>query len=251
MSVVVYVIQDELDQDRTQDVSKYFPSDKYIIIIPNIHYNKDKTSNDFEAHFEGYQVGWCLLDAKENYPKHSTIIIKDTSITNSSQKIIDRIINYYHNHYEEYDIGYLSKWEDKCHLHAEKQSIEGTNSYSAKTSSPYGLQSIIVTPNGRELLIGSKPMKNGKYFRPEESLSLSLNRSIHDGNIDALCVVPNLFSFDLRFATQNNDFLKTNECQIIDPNIHTSTSTLNQYIIILIIIILFVFIVWAAIKVSP
>jgi hypothetical protein len=258
-SIHIYLIQEDPSEDLRKQVAKYFSSTHYNVHVPNIEYNpltvddveKGSTSRKSEAHYEAYQIGWCLLDAKERYPTSSVIIIKDTSLLVSSQEVLDNVLNYYLSQENSYHIGYLCKWEDKCHLHAKKQNIPDTPNYIAKTKSPYGLQSVIITPSGRDILIGQTPMKNGKYFKPEECLSFSLNREIHTGNLEALCVVPNLFAFDLRLARRDEDFLKANECEPIDVKLYSKSSSINQYIVILIIIILLIFIIWAAIKVSP
>jgi hypothetical protein len=251
-SIVVYIVQDNPRLDRRTVVKSFFRSDIYTVVLPSIDYNPQKESvRSVEAHYEAYQMGWCLLDAKEQYPSHSILFIKDSCLCTASQEAIDDIVLHYHQRRDDFDVGYLCKWEDKCHLHSQKESLKDMDAYIAKTVSPHGLQALLITPSGRDILIGQKPMKNGYFFKPEMSLSLHLNREIVDGNVDALCVVPNLFAYDLRLVQTNDDFLKANECEVVPSDLYRQGSYINQYIIILIIIILLIFIIWAAIKVSP
>jgi hypothetical protein len=258
--IQIYLIQEDHSNDRREKIAHTLSSNnRYNLHIPNIEYNpisvhsidKGSTSKKSESHYEAYQIGWCLLDSKEKYPSDSTVIIKDTSLLMASEETLDNVLDYYLERQEQYHIGYLCRWEDKCHLHAMKRNISESEYYVSKTISPYGLQAFVVTPHGRDILIGQTPMKNGKYFKPEECLSMSLNRQIQNKNIDAMCVVPNLFTFDLRLARRDEDYLKVNECEPIDSSLYVQSSSINQYIVILIIIILLIFIIWATIKVSP
>lgn len=252
ITVVVYILQDGIE-DRRAEMKTFFKETedlKYKIILPEIHYqSKHNSIHPKEAHKEAYHVGWCLLDAKENYPDQNIIILKDTCLCNASQETLQTILQKYIEQSSEFHLGYLCRWEDKCHFHSDKKPITG--GYIAKTVSPNGLQALMVTPEGREILVGAKPMKNGHFFKPETSLNDHLNREIYNGNIEAICVVPNLFSYDIRQAQSNEDFVKVNECESVPSGLYSKGSSINQYIILLIIIILLIFIIWAAIKVSP
>lgn len=244
--VIVYIIRDEHHEDHRSKVKSIFHSDHFIIEMPEIPLNEDLGSERREA----YQVGWSLSDAKEKYKNYPVLILKDSSLCVADKfTVYDVIFSSLKS--GKFHVFYLCKWNDKCHLYSRKQKVKGSNSHIVKTQSPYGIQALLFTPEGRDVIIGSKPMKNGEFFRARNSLSKSLNKNIAKGYIDAFCVVPNLIAYDIGLASDDKDFLKLNECAPILRFNSETNGAVNVYIAVIIIFILLVIIIWAAIVVYP
>jgi hypothetical protein len=246
-SVVVYIIRDEHHQDRRMRLRSLFSSDIFRVIVPNIPFtDEDSTKEKREA----YQVGWCLSDAKESFPKNPVIVVKDSSLCVADSETVSGVISSCLS-VGDFHICYLCKWSDKCHLYSHRKEVSHTKNSIAKTQSPHGVQALLFTPEGRDLVLGIKPMKDGEFFRARGSLSKSLNHHIVRGHINAFCVVPNLVAFDISLATDDEDFLKVNECEPVNYPIVDGGNGVNVYIAIIIIVILFIVLVWAAIAASP
>lgn len=247
--VVVYLIRDGHHSDQRDKLRSLFKSEHFILIVPNIPLEENRHYHSNEA----YQIGWCLSDCRENYKENSCIILKDSCKCVAKKKFIYEIVYGALNNDKSFDVCYLSKYMDKCHLYSNRRKIVKTPFGLAKTSSPHGAEALLFTRNGRDVILGIKPMKNGEFFKPRETFEKSLHYNISKGYVDAFCVFPNLFFFDISLSTSNQDYIKVNECEDIQNSLTTKnkTCTINIYVATIIIIILFILIVWAAICVSP
>lgn len=249
--IVVYVIRDVHHEDRRSKLVGLFKDDDFHVIIPDIGYDVTETPDNVYNRHEAYQVGWCLADAKENYPTQPVLIIKDSSLCVADPDTISEVVYSSLNAGGNFHICYLGRWNDKCHLHSKRKKIRGTMSHVAKTQSPHGVQALLFSVMGRDVVLGLKPMKNGKFFKARESISRTLNLNIVRGNLDAFCVVPNLIAYDISLAQEDEDYLKANECTTVLGFGNTNSNSINIYVAVLVIIILLILIVWAAISVSP
>ncbi len=250
--VVVYVIRDRHHEDRRHAVQKLFRTKDFTVLIPDIPYDSidSDTTNPYERQ-EAYQLGWCLSDAKEFYPKQPVLILKDSSLCVADNNTVYNAIYGVLNNDTPFHVCYLCKWNDQCHLHSHRKQLKGTAMYVAKTQSPHGVQALLFSVNGRDTLLGLKPMKNGDFFKARESLGKTLQAHIVHSNLDALCVMPNLITYDIRLAQKDDDFVKVNECTSVLHFGSSSPNAINIYVAALIIIILLFLIIWAAICVAP
>ncbi len=250
--VVVYVIRDRHHEDRRHIVQKLFRTKDFTVVIPDIPYDSidSDAKNPYERQ-EAYQVGWCLSDAKEKYPKQPVLILKDSSLCVVNPDTVYKVIYGVINNDTPFHVCYLCRWNDKCHLHSHRRKLKGLAMYVAKTQSPHGVQALLFSPTGRDTLLGQKPMKNGDFFKARESLSKTLHAHIVHGNLDALCVMPNLIEYDIRLALEDDDFVKVNECTSVLHSGDVHPNAINIYVAALIIIILLFLIIWAAICVAP
>lgn len=81
----------------------------------------------------------------------------------------------------------------------------------------------------------------GKYKELECKLEDHLRTQIFYGNINAICLVPNLFAFDLTYARSNGDYDKLCECQRIPyGEIRTETNYISWAVLVIFIIILMI-----------
>jgi len=254
--VVVYVIHDEHHEDRRSKIRNIFKKRDFHVLFPEIPYKDVDMEVDgkryelYERH-EAYQVGWCLADAKENYSKNPVLVIKDSSLCAADRDTVSDVIHSSLSNSESFHVCYLCKWNDKCQLHSRRKKIKGTMSSLVKTQSPHGIQALLFTPDGRDVILGVKPMKNGEFFKARESLGKSLNVHIVKGNLDAFCVVPNLIAYDIGLALDDRDYLKANECSPVLAFGVSGSSSINIYVAALVIVILLILIIWAAVCVAP
>ena len=94
-----------------------------------------------------------------------------------------------------------------------------TGTKIVKTESPFGLQAIVYSPKGRDIILGEKRMKNCDYFNNDfaiVSLDDTINFNIEEGLLKAVATSPNLFQFDLMSSTNTLDLLKLSECRLPD-----------------------------------
>ncbi len=165
-----------------------------------------------------------VIDALENsslhYPHNYTIVIKDTSVTNSSSAEIASLVmlaidlNRNGRKKDNWELCYLCRWLDRCDLYKELAKMDGVTKI-VRTHSPLGLQAIMYSPKGRDIIIGRKRMKNGDFFTPiEPPLGDQINKEISLGNILAVCMVPNIFEFNVLLARTELDLFKLSDCRL-------------------------------------
>lgn len=229
--VAVYLLASDVNSTRTTKLSSLFSNPLFslnvIAISPPSNMTPEKNMSVKDL-IESYRIQWCLKDAKNRYPKNHVIVAKDSSISDASPNRIADVVSAATNN-GQWDVCYLSKWMDRCDLYSNKKPINGTMTTLTKTVSPHGLQAIILSPKGREVILGNQPMKNGEMFDLLEApLSQNLNEKIVSGNLEATATVPNLLTYDITFANKSSDYLKTHECLVSDDESTESTETNNS-----------------------
>lgn len=250
MGVVVYVIKDSISSDYRAKVAQLFENKDVEVRIPDIKYGDILSENHLPERQEAYQVGWCLTDSKDTYPSNSVLIVKDSSTCFAGKEILNKVLREIRKIKHTFHVCYLGKWGDRCHLYSQRTRIKGTNYDIVKTSFPHGIQALFFSPEGRDVILGAEPMKNGEYFRARGSIAKSLTSNIRRGNLDAYCVTPNVIDYDLSLSLKDEDYLKLNQCEGV-LRIDESKSGINRCVAIFVIIILLIIIVVAAITVYP
>lgn len=191
------------------------------------------------------------LKQATQYPDLPAIVILDSSVTNvdpvGMRERISTVINQV-----EFDLCYLCKWLDACMKY---QSVAGIGyidggSTLKWTVSPHGTQAILYSVYARNVVNGKVPMKNGKYFDQSIPLDQALNQAIMDDLFNAVTFVPNIVDFDINQVTDDNDYLKLNEC---DPNASDNGNgdgNPTGFIWFVFLIIIFVLVAYALIQVG-
>jgi len=218
--VSVYILSPDANSYRTEQVKSLFNNNLFIVYIVTIsppNGIKETPTLNLMAALEAYRVSWCLKHAQNNHPENYVIVIKDTSVSNASPDRIADIISAATSS-KDWQLCYLCRWLDRCDLYTEKKPITGMTTLIAKTQSPQGVQAIMFSPDGRDIILGTKSMKNGSTFTPiTKPLGTQLNDAITNGWIDATCIVPNLIEFDATAAKTADDYKKLSEC-IVPPS---------------------------------
>jgi hypothetical protein len=250
MLIAVYILSNNACSSRIKHLKKLFYSSLFEVNIfdslPPAGLNVNNTNN--EQMIEAYQVHWILEDASKRYPDNSVIIIKETSVSVSDSQTIARIIRNA-NTKKGWDLCYLCKWLDRCDLYRDMENVHKTTASIARTFSPFGIQALMFSPHGRDIVLGKLPMNNGKIININDPLGVVLNKEINDNNINATTVVPNLFEYDVSLARTTGDLAKLSECRI-PPDTTKSQGALPFFWFLLIVIIILI-LAWAIYEVGP
>jgi hypothetical protein len=261
MSVVVYILAQRTDSPRTAAVERLFENELFNVNVVNIKVPCTVASgleaNQVNHFAEFYRMMWCLKDSQSRFPNLPVIIIKDTSVSNNDADTIAEVISEVTNR-QDWHLCYLCKWADRCDLYTKKETLPGRGTIIAKTQAPHGVQAIMFSPQGRDLIACDPSGKNvspGAIISPNQSVDHSLHQAITSGRLNAVAVVPNLIDFDINAARNNKDYLKTAQCMVPSDNIqnNTKTATVSQdnkwsWLWVIIAIIIVVLLGWAIIK---
>lgn len=213
----VYILQTQSDQSQCDFIQNY-----------SIETIEPKNERD--------QIEEALKKCRDNV----CLLLRDNSVS-ICENVEYKIEEIMKRTNLDFDICYLCKWMDRCDLYRDRVPLEGSSSI-VSTSNPHGIQALLVTKRGREILLGERPMNNGEKFNLKlpGSLSDQLAKCIYEKNIEALCIVPNIIEFDVMKATRNEDYNKLRECQ--DPPLDqirsNNYSQFWAYLIVFLIILL-------------
>jgi len=213
-----------------------------IVLMPNL------TPSQSQSLVEWRSIIRALLDSRQRDSEAYVITIFDSSVSTANQITVNSVIQSAKQ--RDFDLMYLTKWLDRCSLYSDKQPIEGegiipNTNFTFRSYQPSGLQAIMYSPHGRDIVLGLAPMRNGELFKVSDGLSYSLTSEINRRNIVAYCVVPNLFNFNLALAPTQT--WKLNECQEAYEFVNDTFNLLWFIIIVVVILIL----AWAIIRISP
>jgi hypothetical protein len=185
------------------------------------------------------------------------LVVKDTSITcSSAEHIFWTIYNFLRevttdSKRHQYHLLYLAKWLDRCDLYTTQDPIlvhPDNHLKIFKTTSPYGLQAILMTSQGARLI--KEDLAFNKH--PEVPVSIELTQWIGKGKLRAATTFPELMTFDITRAENDIDIVKTASCRqapiINKPTTKSGNKALFWFIIILIGVII---LAAALIKIGP
>lgn len=249
--VEVYILTSDPNALRTVKAGNLFSSrlfNRNVVTISPPADAQPTPGMNLDQFLESYRVQWCLQDARNKSPSNSVIILKDTSVSNANTDRISEIVSEVLKD-TDWDLCYLCKWMDRCDLYSNEVQINGLSTHLVKTQSPHGIQALMFSPSGRDIVLGLTKMNNDKVFTPvKKPLSLQLNEAISAGNISAKCVVPNLIEYDILSASNPKDYLKAAEC-VVDSassksNSFAESSSGISWWWFIIIVLLIIFIVW-------
>lgn len=240
--VVVYILTSDAESQRTNKVRSLFDNGLFIVRISTISPPKNGSSS--KSQLEAYRYQWCLENARQQYPDKHVLIVKDTSVSNSSPERIADIVSSALVA-GGWDVFYLCRWLDRCNLYSEKRPISGMTTLLAKTVSPHGTQALLFSPRGRDIVLGKETMSNGEKFSLQgKSLGSQLNDAIAKGHISAQCTVPNLIEYDVTTAKSSDDYHKLSECDTTIGKSHLQQNSGFGWIWLIIVLVIVVLIVW-------
>jgi hypothetical protein len=214
---VVYILTSDPDATRTQLLVQAFAHNSFdvkLIAIETPDGFKHAAMNA-EKSQEYYRFKWVLEQSLSETDGH-IIVIKDSSITNSSPESIAEIVTAA-SKINGFDLTYFSRYGDNCNEYVDENrgsfvSIANSTGFFAEAASPYGYQAIMISPHGRDVLLGRKDSLAGSKVEYSKSISDSLHDMVVRGELKSRVRLPNLFSYDVTRATKKSDYSKLNEC---------------------------------------
>lgn len=192
----------------------------------------------------------ALEQSKSMYPDLPVLVMSETTVTGLSgielENIMKDIICSTND-----DLTYLADYLDKCQNFTNPIPIDSAATTLYSTSYPNGLQAIMFSRRGRNVVLGDKVMHNGHYFTPiRYPLSLQLRKTIEDKNLSAKVTYPTLFDFDLDFVKKESDLLKANLCSVKIHD-HKDCNDSLPVLWFLLIVIVIVVLAWIATRWKP
>lgn len=149
---------------------------------------------------------------------------------------------------QKWQVGYLADWLDRCDLFQSLSSRKDLIKW-VRTFSPNGIQANFWSPEGRDIVLGKRPMRNGEFFTPiRRPLSQLLNENIQKGNISAICTSPPFFLFDITLAQFNTDLDKNCFCRDLEEKAPNGAISFFIFLILSVLILAgawFVYVTWA------
>lgn len=185
-------------------------------IFTDIIYVEKKPPSGSLLHIPPYRLLISLKNAEVDLPNKYILYILDTSVTNSTSDYITDAISKaieLNENGNKWDIVYLNKWNENCDKIREITHISDSLGIFTSSYSPKGLQAVLVSPDGRDRLLGKRSMENGRTFHADyNTIEDKLVKAIEEKNIVSVNIQPNLFEYDIRYATSADDYIKTHEC---------------------------------------
>lgn len=209
--IPVYIMSKDPKSNKAQLVQKMFNDNLFQCRIATMAIPKTLILNKnmplIKAE-EAYRVRKILQYSKDNN-EDSIIIIKDSSVSNASPETIADVCRAVVDGADIADVVYLASWQEECDNLKNKRVIANKTTVIAKGSSPHGMQAILVSPKGRDILLGESPMRgiSGDVFNIDDKpVADNLTEAVESNNILADVIVPSLFGFDVvnsKFTTHN------------------------------------------------
>lgn len=241
----VYILTNDKYSDDVYNLSdkfdkKYFST--HIITTRNKNYSSTEGTRTREEYEEieesnlnikhdmlSFRVYKSLYKSNKNYPDSYTIILKDTSICAVDCNDLYDICKHARKT-DDWDICYLCKWMDDKDSHEIIKEMDTMD--IVKTYSPHGIQALMFSPEGRNRLLGIKPLRNDDYFEFGD-LDKILNNHIENENLHAITYNKNIFIYDPSKYRGERDLIKFNMYR--PPKDKYKTEPLSIYLYITIV----------------
>jgi hypothetical protein len=214
-TINVYILTDDPNSNRALKLANVF-SDPCFNVIFESEFPSTSQNASTEDSIDTFRVVKTLKDAETTNPNGFSIHIKDSSVTQSSPSQVTNHIKHVIKSCDTgiWDICYLCRWLDRCDLHTKVSENPNSLGVISKTVSPQGFQAQLVSPKGRDLLLGNEELAPGRRFLPiTTDYDSSLSRNIELGRISAITFTPNLFEFDASLGRNDADYAKLSECR--------------------------------------
>lgn len=189
----------------------------------------------------------CLKESWRINPQAYCLILTDRVISSHSSRSVMDIIKKCIA-VKNFDLAYLFKYNDKCQMHNEIESYGSTA--IVECHAPRGLEAILYSPSGRDIILGKRPMKNKSKFHYKKSLENMLNKSIYNGDLKCISVSPNLFEYDITNNLLNNSHYEyRNECAPLQLQPPPAVITSSRMVVILAFILILIIVTsWALLQ---
>lgn len=251
----VYIITDGKNGKNVTRLTSLFRDGLYNVVetvVPPLQ--KSSKVADVDAVYEIYEVQWCLEESRKSHPNRPVLVMRDSCITHMGIEKLRELIIDIMNDDNNYDIFYLSRWNDHCQKHIDFKTY-ADNVDVARTYAANGTQAIYFSVKGRDIFAGHEVMKNDRYLHfstsPRSDMNKKITKQLNVGNIVAYCTLHNIFQFDITRATSNLDFNKISPCTVMLKNKKGNNQGTNLgYLWFIIIVILIVILAFAIARIG-
>lgn len=262
-NVVVYIVAQQPDtfSERIVTLQNIFMSYTVLVryIPPNINITPSSTMTATDQ-IQAYQFITILKESALNYPDYYTVFIFESSITATNNIILDNVINQSIelNKDSLWDILYLTHWYTDCYNQNPDFSynIIGSdiNIQITQTVNTLGFQSYLISPNGRNMLLGLTEMNNGFIFPPIiYPVDKQILYAIQSGGLKVFITYPNIFEYDTSFnlSEYNNNVYKTWTCLTRENTTTNTNVNFTPFLIAVGVFILLCLLFWALYRIGP
>lgn len=196
----------------------------------------DPPSDNIDLDTYYYQKGLNYWLNSE-YKNENCLIIKDNNLCLLNTKQITKLIK----SLKDADLYYLSVYSDQCDKYI-TYSTNDNGIMTVWTKKPTSTQSIIFTPKTRDYILTN--------LAPTTNIKLLINDLLQKNKLTAQAFIPNIINFDIELATNNDDYIKINQCSPITNSVNNDTTT-TMILWIIIVILLVLFLAWSVFQLGP
>jgi len=219
--VNVYILTSDPNNQRVKYLNNLFTSDLFKLRTINIENPATidlSNLNDFnkDSANEYYKLQVILKHSARDDPQNPILFLKDNLISNADSVTIENIIREVMK--RSWDIFYLSKWLDDCQSYERNDIIHENGTIYTKSTSPNGVDAVLIRPTLRDILIGEKHFQDDTPLKISMNVSHSLQSAIAEKKIVASTLSPNLFHIDVSTINQGDSY-RMNECKGDPKNI--------------------------------
>lgn len=189
----------------------------------------------------------CLKESWRNDPNSHCLILTDRVISTHTGKSLADILKKCLE-IKDFDLAYLFKHNDRCQMHSEITTTGATSIVNCH--SPHGLEAILYSPSGRDILLGKKMLPSKTKFNCKKGLENMLNKHIYEGDLRAIATTPNLFEYDtVNNSTKACHYEYRNECAPLQLQPPAATLMSSRIVVILaFILVLIIVTTWALLQ---
>lgn len=191
----------------------------------------------------------CLKESWRKDPEAYCLVLTDRVLSICNDKVVAETIKKCVSIHD-FDLAYLFKYNDRCQMHSELANY-GTISI-VNSHSPNGLEAILYSPSGRDMILGKRSLKNKKLFSCKKGLESLLRKNIYDGNLRCIATTPNLFQYDiLNNSLSYKEYHYRNECIPLQLTPKAASVSGSRVLIVLVFIfLLIVATAWALLQLN-
>ena len=191
--VPVYILSVDSRSQRAQQTRHLFNDSMFRTNIVTVDTPKDLSMEGLapDDAEEIYRFQKILTHSWDNHDG-DIIVVKDTSRARFSAIDITETIRSIKTEPEQADITYLSAWQDDNKIPNKRKLLGGTT--VSRSSEPNAFQAILISPHGRDVLLGKAELTDGQLFAmANQTLTDGLNTIIEQGGISADVLSPTMF----------------------------------------------------------
>lgn len=189
--IEVYILCTQRNRCATRsDLTNLFSNPRFKI---NFIANNNATDPALQA----------IRDASQTSPGKSIILVKDSAMSSSSSRIIDKVIAA-SDEMRGWDILYLGGIGSDCGSNTSVTQVAGTSVSLISTKSLSDWSAILIPSHTIDMLLGVRKLSDGQNFIIPEGLSF--NDTIQHDGLKVLNVYPPIFMPDVA-SSNPNDFV--------------------------------------------